>query len=1116
MSRRLRSLTLLIIVALSRSTPAQQASPVNPSLFAEMRWRSIGPHRGGRTRSAAGHPARPFTFYAGVTNGGVWKTTDAGRTWFSIFDDQPTNSVGSVVVAPSNPDIIYVGSGEGLQRPDLSVGDGVFRSNDAGKTWTHLGLRDGQQIPNIAVDPKNPDRIFVAVLGHPYGPSRERGVFRSTDGGRTFQPVLQKDENIGANDVDIDPSDPNIVYATLWEGRQGPWENAAWGGTGDTLFKSTDGGTTWRALKNGLPPSTGQINLAIAPSNSKRIYAAVASANTAGAAANAVGIYRSDDAGETWTVITTDTRPAGRIGGGDLPVPIVNPRNPDMLVMASTVSWKSVDGGKTWAPFKGAPGGEDYQGGWMNPDNPDIMLLVADQGAVVTLNGGESWSAWYNQPTAQLYHVSADNAFPYRVCSGQQESGSVCVSSRGNYGAISLRDYLPVGVDEYGYVAPDPLNPDLVYGGRSVTRFDRRTGQVSTVGPAGGRGGGAATAGLTFRQVRTQPVVFSEADKKALYFGNNYLWKTIDGGITWQRISDDLTRKTYELPKSIGRYADPSQVTQRGVIYTIGPSPRYPNRLWIGTDDGLIHTTDDGGLHWTDVTPQQIGPWWKVFMIDAGHFDALTAYAAVNTLRLDDMRPHLYRTHDGGKTWTEIVTGLDGAGPANAIREDPKKPGLLYASTERAVYVSFDDGDHWQSLRLNMPASSVRDIIVKDDDLVAATHGRGFWILDDLTPLRQISPASASEPAILFKPTTAWRVRWNTSTDMPWPKEEPTGQNPPDGAFINYYLGAAASGPVVLEIVQADGKLVRRYSSTDPVSAIPEAAAAPVPLYWYRKPQALSTAPGMHRFMWDVHLQPLGGGGGGGRGGGGGGGLPIQAIPGNSAALPSTPWANPGTYTVKLTVNGKTYTQPITVKQDPRVKTPALVMQAIYADTKAAYYGAMDAQEAARQAQGLRDQIAAITPKPTGAVADAIAALDKKLSTAVPVPSPAGGAGGSAGATANLTIPVAGGGRGAAGAGAQGAGGGRGAGPGRGGAAPVAPPTGLPGSLTAAGNGLSGVMSSFQGADVQPTANQAAAMAAAKKAAADAMARWNTIKTIDLPALNLKLKAAGLSTLRIQ
>jgi len=446
MSPRTLALAGGLIAAVASFTPSQAQLPAGtgPDVFRELRWRSIGPFRASRNRSATGHAARPYTFYAGVVNGGVWKTTDAGRTWFPIFDEQPTQSIGAVVVAPSNPDILYVGSGEGLQRPDLSVGDGVYKSVDGGRTWTHLGLRDAQQIANIAVDPRNPDRLFVAALGHPYGPNRERGIYRSTDGGRTFQPVLQKDENTGGNDVDIDPSNPQVVYANLWESRQGPWENAVWSGVGG-IFKSVDGGATWRPLTNGLPEGVNQANIAIAPSEPRRLYATVATQR--------VGIYRSDDGGESWAQITTDTRPAGRIGGGDLPVPIVHPKNPDIVIMASTVSWKSVDGGRSWVPFKGAPGGEDYQGGWINPDNPDIIFMVADQGAVVSLNGGETWSSWYNQPTAQLYHVAADNAFPYRLCSGQQESGSACVASRGNYGAISDRDWLPVNVDEYGYVA---------------------------------------------------------------------------------------------------------------------------------------------------------------------------------------------------------------------------------------------------------------------------------------------------------------------------------------------------------------------------------------------------------------------------------------------------------------------------------------------------------------------------------------------------------------------------------------------------------------------------------------------------------------------------------------
>ena len=987
---------LLALLAASFATvhtiappPAQEGTA---SLFSELRWRNIGPHRASRTVAIAGHRSHPYTFYMAQVNGGVWKTTDAGRTWVPIFDEQPTGSIGTIAVAPSDPNVVYVGSGEGLHRPDLSTGDGVYKSTDAGKTWTHIGLRDAQQIPNLAVDPRNANRLFVAALGHPYGPNEERGIFRSTDGGRTFQKVLYKDENTGGNDVDIDPSNPEIVYATLWEERQGPWENAVWAGTGGGIFKSVDGGTTWRQLTNGLPKVV-QANLSISAANPKRIFAAVSGAQTEGPidqARGAIGLYRSDDAGETWAQVTTDARPTGRIGGGDLAMPLPHPKNPDIVISASTVSWKSTDGGVTWSTFKGAPGGEDYQNGWINPDNPDIIAMAVDQGAIITLNGGETWSSWYNQSTAQLYHVAADNAFPYRVCSGQQESGSACVSSRGNYGAISLRDWMPVGVDEYGYVAPDPLNPDIVYGGRNVSRFDRRTGQVSTVGPIGGRGGAGGPQG-TFRQVRTMPVLFSEVDKKALFFANNHLWKTVNGGDSWQQISPDLTRKDWETPKSVGKYASlpGSKSSPRGVIYTVAPSYQDINRIWVGTDDGLIHVTTDSGKTWTDVTPPALTAWAKVSLIDAGRFSPQTAYAAINTLRLDDLRPHILRTHDGGKTWTEIVNGIPAGETVNAVREDPKKRGLLFAATERTVYVSFDDGANWHSLRQNMGITSVRDLIVKDDDLVCATHGRGFWILDDITPLRQLGTAPKIDAdAMLFEPTTAWRVRWNTSTDMPWPKEEPTGENPPEGAIINYYLKSKSSSPVVLEITNSKGQMVRRYSSADAVTPLPDAASAPVPLYWYRRPQSLSAEPGLHRFVWDIHYQPLPEVPGGAGGRGGRGGLPISSVPGRGAPAPTTPWVSPGTYSVTLVVNGQRYAKPIVVKQDPRVTTPAATMQQVYSWTDEMYFGAVAAHaaglmEVRASLAGLMNSMQAADVAPTANTRAAVEAALKSARTAL-------------------------------------------------------------------------------------------------------------------------------------
>ncbi|HZP48273.1 MAG TPA: hypothetical protein VFB07_07065 [Vicinamibacterales bacterium] len=927
----------LCIAALVVSAVAQSREPRAP--VNDMRWRPIGPFRGGRTKAITGVPSQPNVFYAGAVNGGVWKTDDFGRTWTPIFDDQPTGSIGAIAVAPSDPNVVYVGSGEGLPRPDLSVGDGIYKSIDAGKTWTHLGLRDGQQIPMIVVDPRDANRLLVAVLGHPYGPNAERGIYRSTDGGRTFDKVLGKDENTGGSDLEIDPKNPDVVYACLWEQRQGPWENGAWAGTHGGIFKSTDGGRTWNQLTKGLPAEgVVQADVAVAPSDPTRIYASVANPRS-------VGIYRSDDAGESWTRITDDARPASRIGGGDLPVPVVNPKDRDTVIMASTVSWKSTDGGRTWTALRGAPGGDDYQRPWINPNDPNIIALASDQGAIVTVNGGVTWSSWYNQPTSQMYHVNADNAFPYRVCGGQQESGSACVASRGNDGMITFREWHPVGVEEYGYAVPDPLNENVIYGGK-VTRYDRRIAQVQNIAPTPVRP-------ADFRTLRTAPVVFSAVDPHVMFFGANTLWKTLNGGRSWQKISPDLTRRTWDTPSTVGafREQETARPTQRGVIYTVAPSYVDINRIWIGTDDGLIQTTTDGGATWHDVTPPDVKPWMKVSIVDAGRFDAATAYAAINTLRLDDMRPQLYRTHDGGTTWTAITAGIPDVAPTDAIREDPVRKGLLFAGTEREVYVSFDDGDRWQSLRLNMPATSVRDIIVHGDDLIAGTHGRGIWILDDITPLRQMDGLTPRDTALL-KPQVAYRVRQNTNTDTPIPPDEAAGKNPPDGAIIDYVLARDASGPVTLEIVDAAGRTIRRYSSEE-TPVLPTAATAPVPLYWYRAPQAPAKTAGVHRFTWDVHYQPLSG-----IGGRGAGGLPIAAVPHDTVPVPIAPWAAPGVYTVKLTVDGRSYTQPLTVKMDPRVKTPPLGLRQQFTLSKQLYDDMQRAQQAAQRVRASNDALA--------------------------------------------------------------------------------------------------------------------------------------------------------------
>ena len=927
-------------------------------LFQEMKWRDIGPYRGGRTKAAAGVPQQPNVFYIGVVNGGVWKSTDYGRTWVPIFDDQPTGSIGAIAVAPSDPNIIYVGSGEGLQRPDLSTGNGIYKSTDAGRSWTHLGLRDGQQIPQIIVDPRDPNRLYVAVLGHPYGPNEERGLYRSTDGGRSFQKAWYRDVNTGAIDVVFAVNDPNTLYLATWESRQGPWENGVWQGPGSGLHKSTDGGATWTTIMTGLPTfaeGLGRIGLAVAPSDPRRLYVTI----DAGARS---GIYRSDDAGANWRKVSTDARVHNR--GSDFAELKVDPKNANVVYSGSIVAWKSTDGGSTWRMFRGAPGGDDYHRFWINPDNPDVILLASDQGAVITVNGGRTWSSWYNQPTAQLYHVTADNSWPYRVCGGQQESGSVCVPSRANDGQITFRDWHPVGVEEYGYVAPDPLEPNIMYGGK-VTRFDYRTGQTQNVAPKPFRD-------ANYRMLRTAPILFSPVNPRKLYFGANSIWETVDGGQKWKEISPDLTRKDSIVPPNVGVYSTtPAAVARHpGVVYTIAPSYLRENIIWAGSDDGLIHLTRNGGTTWRNVTPLQLKPWAKVSLMDASHFDTLTAYAAVNTLRLDDLRPHIYRTRDGGRTWTEIVTGIDSGATINVVREDPRRRGLLFAGGETQVWASFDDGDHWQSLRINMPATSIRDLIIKDDDVVVGTHGRGFWILDDITPLRQLNPEVLAKPAHLFRPGLATRVRFSMYTDTPMPVDEPRSENPPDGVVISYYLRSAAND-LSLEILDATGAVVRRYEKGINPNPDPRANGH-WPDWWIAPWPELKAGPGLHRFTWDLRYP---------RPDVAGFSFPISAIPGRTVPEPLGPFAAPGTYTVRLTVNGDTMSQPVRVRMDPRVKTPAPVLAARDSLHLEIYRSVNALAAARRRVTALRESVRQQMGSTQGPRRDSLPNFDRQLAT---------------------------------------------------------------------------------------------------------------------------------------
>ena len=1045
---RLPVLALLSLCAASAWAGAQQYSP---QLYQEMRWRMIGPLRGGRTRAATGVPSQPNVFYIAQVNGGVWKTDDYGRTWNPIFDDQPTQSVGAIAVAASDPNIIYVASGEGLQRPDLSVGDGIYKSADAGNTWTHLGLRDGQQIPALIVDPHDPNRLFAAVLGHPFGPNKERGVYRSIDGGATWQKVLYKDENTGASDIEMDPSNPDVLYACLWRARQGPWEDKnEYGGAAGGIFKSSDGGNTWDKLTGGLPKDLRQAYIAIAPSDPRRLYSSLATTDE-------THIYRSDDAGEHWTQITTDKRPALRIGGGDLAVPKVDPKNPDVVYTTSIVTWRSKDGGKKWTGIRGAPGGDDYQNIWINPNNPNTILLVSDQGAIITVNGGETWSSWYNQPTAQIYHVIADNQFPYRVYGAQQESGSVGTSSRGNDGEITFREWHPVGVIEYGYVAPDPLHPKIVYGGgrSGVSKFDWTTGQVQGVSPL-------VLHGDKYRTDRTEPTMFSPVDPHILYYAANVLFKTSDGGNSWQTISPDLTRPKPGIPASLGDLAakDDYAAKIRGAIYALAPSFKDVNTLWAGTDDGLIWITRDGGKKWTNITPPEMTPWSKVTQISASHFDNDTAFASVSRFRIDDLHPYIYRTHDGGKTWQKIVAGLPDASPVDTVREDPVANGLLFAGTENAVWMSLDAGDHWQSLQLNLPHTSMRDLWIHNDDLLLGTHGRSFWVLDDITPLRQLA-AAASAPVYLFKPASAYRVRRDTNTDTPLPPDEPAGQNPPDGAIIDYALRDTATGPVTLEILDATGKSIRRYSSDDkpPFSLDTLGETLTVPTYWVRPPATLSTSPGMHRFVWDLHETPIEALGFG---------YPISAVAHDTPREPLGPSVLPGRYTIRLTANGTTLSTPMTVLMDPRVTTlPAVLRQQHEIDAHLVILinANFDAQAEAR---GLDHQLEALSKQLSGPMDVSVAAFRKKVSAIA-------GSHEDSPATGSTEV-----------------------------------------TLTRVTGDLGGVYGAVSGADAAPTATLLAALAAAEKDDATVMARWKAITSIDLPALNHQLTGAGITVIELK
>ncbi|MGB8477046.1 MAG: hypothetical protein WCE61_23450 [Candidatus Acidiferrum sp.] len=1026
--------------AAARPAPAQQ---FNQKIFEGLKWRMIGPFRAGRALAVTGVRGQSDVYYFGSVEGGVWKTNDAGRTWNPIFDGEPVASIGAIAVAPSNANVIYVGTGEADMRSSISTGNGMYKSTDAGKTWEHIGLEDSRHISRILVDPENPDKVFVAALGHAYGPSKERGIFRSNDGGKTWQQVLFKDENTGAIDLAMEPGNPKVMYAALLQTRRPPWSiYPPSKGPGTGLYRSTDGGDHWEQLTGyGLPSEElGRMGIAFAPSNPKRIYLI--------ADAKEGGLYRSDDGGENWELVSKDPRIWGR--GWYFCEVSVDSKDENTVYVPNTSMYRSRDGGKTWTAIKGAPGGDDYHQLWIDPDNPQRMVLGSDQGVVVTRNGGETWSSWYNQPTGQFYQVATDNRFPYWVYGAEQDSGAAATPSRSWYRALNFHDWRPMEAGgESDYVAPDPVNPEIIYGG-TVARQDLHNEQIQFLPPM-------LLYPAEYRKTWTVPLVFSEIEPHVLYFSSQVLFRTANGGNTWQKISPDLTREDPGVPENLdpATAADAPATKRRGVIYTIAPSPKIAGEIWVGTDDGLVQLTRDEGKTWKDVTPPGVTAWSKVTRIEASHFEAGEAYAAVDRHRLDDRQPYLYRTKDFGKSWQRVTSGIPDGSFLNCVKDDPKVEGLLYACTEKGVYISYNDGDNWEPLQLNLPTVSVRDLVVHGDDLVIATFGRAFWVLDDITALRQWSAKVASADAWLFKPETAYRVRPGSDEGTPIPLDEPQADNPPTGAVLDYYLKEKQTEPVQLEIFDAAGKLVRRYSSADEVQKTnPDKIV--IPMYWIHDAVPPTADAGMHRFVWDLRYTFAGGQRRSRRGGGG-------------------PLAVPGRYTVKLTAAGKTISEPLVLKMDPQVKVSIADLERQFHAASKLAAGIEEFSAAAQRVGDLQKQIAARSKEAEGnaKIAEALSELNKKVDA--------------------LAGTASGGGYGFFGF-----------------SVPGKEPTTLR-QVSAAFGALMGII---EFADAAPTADATVASEKWEAAGKATLARWDVIETRDLARVNALLEKAQLAPLK--
>ncbi|MBV9692258.1 MAG: hypothetical protein JO261_01025, partial [Alphaproteobacteria bacterium] len=940
-------LAFAVLVSLGQAL----ASPVDQGAYAELHWRQIGPFRGGWATVVEGVPSKPDRFYFGAAGGGVWKTDDAGRTWRALFEHGPAAAVGALAVAPSNPDIVYVGTGQPEARYDIAAGLGVFKSTDGGAHWVPLGLENTRHIGRIWVDPKNPNLVLVGAQGHVFGPSADRGLYRSTDGGRTWSHVLKLGVWTGVVDIGSDPKNPKIIFAAAWEAHQYPWLSYFTPviGKGSAIYKSSDAGMTWRKLTGGGWPNiaVGRIGLAVTHGGkATRIYATVDSKSLG-------GMYRSDDGGGHWLKVN-DAKADANSYFSRL---TVAPNDANTVYLVGQSIRRCTQGGKTCTIIKGAPGGDDYHHLWINPLHPDHMITGSDQGAVVSVNGGATWSSWYNQPTGQFYHLAADNRYPYWIYSGQQDSGTVAIASRSDYGQLTYRDWHSVGGDERDYDIPDPTDPMIVYGsglGGRVSKWNGRTGQSADVTPWPEENYGKRPTTTKYRYMWMTPLEASRAGPPALYLGAQVLFRSQDQGQDWQIVSGDLTGKGEGAKNCDGDMAvADAKACGYGVISAIAPSPRHGDEIWVGTDDGLIQLTRDGGAHWDAITPPTLPQWSKIASLDISSETDGMAYAAIDCHRLDDFQPHVLRTKDYGHSWQEIDSGLPRDHFVDVVRADPVQDNLLYAGTDEGVFVSFDAGDHWQPLQQNLPTAWVTDLLVHNGDLIAATAGRALWVMDDISPLREIANgALAAGAPHLFKPAESYRVHPDNNRDTPLPPETPAGENPPAGAIIDYWLPPNSNGLVVLEIQDAGGHVMRRFSSAD--AAERPGAERYFAKAWVRAPQNLSAAPGMHRFVWNLRFsrpQALHYG------------YSIAAVWNQGVPIePEGPFVLPGDYTVVLEMNGARIVQPLRVDKDPRVTASADDLKASLEVSQRIGAGLADASAGYREKTAILKQLDARFP----------------------------------------------------------------------------------------------------------------------------------------------------------